>query len=173
MNTDAIKQLIEDLLRHMQIAVQSIEVSESDGRKRFAVSTTDSHLLIGAKGANLSAFNHLVKKIASAKSAPRMTEKGETSPVSPTEGEHTQTFFVDVNGYQEAALISVKNIAKVMGDRARSFKTSVELEPMSSYERMIIHAFFQETKDLKTESVGEGERRRVVIKYVEDQALGN
>lgn len=172
MNTDAIKKLIEDLLRHMQIAVQSIEISDCDGRTRFAISTSDSHLIIGAKGANLSAFNHLVKKIASAKNAPRGMVSEASSVTSPTSGEHSPTFFVDVNGYQETALINVKNIAKVMGDRARSFKTSVELEPMSSYERMIIHAFFQETKDLTTESVGEGEKRRVVIRYVEDKALG-
>ncbi len=166
MNTEDIKKLITDLLTHLHVSVQGIEVSESDGRKRFAVSTPDSHLIIGVKGANLSAFNHLVKKIAMAKGMLR--EGGKEVAVS-TE-EHGQTFFVDVNGYQEAALQNVKNVAKVMGDRARSFKTRVELEPMSSYERMIIHAFFQEAKDLTTESVGEGEKRRVVIKYVEPQA---
>ena len=80
-----------------------------------------------------------------------------------------KAFFVDVNGYQEATLENIKNVAKIMGDRARSFKTNVELDPMSSYERMVIHSFFQDAKDVKTESVGEGERRRVVIKYVEQK----
>lgn len=158
MDSSQIKQLIADLLTHMQIAVQSIDVSEADGRERFSVSTPDSHILIGTKGAHLSALNHLVKKMVAAKS-----ERGRLTGASGAAQD--KTFFVDVNGYQEAAMENIKNVAKIMGDRARSFKTSVELDPMSSYERMVIHSFFQDAKDVKTESVGEGEKRRVVIKY--------
>ncbi|KKW10963.1 MAG: Jag protein [Parcubacteria group bacterium GW2011_GWA2_49_9] len=163
MDSEHIKQLIEGLLKHMQVSVQSIDVSESDGRQRFSVVTPDSHILIGTKGAHLSALNHLIKKMVATKENAK--KDPSASPLSSGEGEREKTFFVDVNGYQEAALESVKNVAKIMGDRARSFKTSVELDPMSSYERMVIHSFFQDAKDVKTESVGEGERRRVVIKY--------
>lgn len=164
MDSEHIKQLIKELLEHMQISVQSIELSESDGRERFSVVTPDSHILIGTKGAHLSALNHLIKKMVSAKDTTKRTPS--TTAVS-AEREREHTFFVDVNGYQEAALENIKNVAKIMGDRARSFKTNVELDPMSSYERMVIHSFFQDAKDVKTESVGEGEKRRVVIKYVE------
>ena len=41
------------------------------------------------------------------------------------------------------------------------------MDPMSSYERMIVHSFFAETPDIKTESKGEGRDRRVVIKFKE------
>lgn len=161
MDSNDIKQLIETLLKHLQVGVESIEITDSDGRERFSVKTPDSHMLIGAKGANLFALNHLVKKMVLAKSIAKKAPLGET--------EKERTFFIDVNGYQEAAALNIKAAAKVMGERARSFKTNVELEPMSSYERMVIHSYFQEAKDLKTESVGEGERRRVVIKYVEQK----
>ena len=164
MDSSAITRTIEEVLRHLRVTVESIEVSDVDGRQCFSIRTPDSHALIGTKGANLSALNHLIKKIVSAKNA---------SGKSAAEDEHEKTFFVDVNGYQEMALTNVKTVAKIMGDRARSFKTNVELEPMSSYERMVIHAFFQEAKDLKTESIGEGDKRRVVIKYVEEGALGS
>ncbi len=160
MDSNQIKELIETLLKHMEIVCEGIEVDDSDGRERFSIKTPDSHKLIGAKGAHLLAFNHLVKKIVASKG--ERTRPGEASGAAPE-----KTFFIDVNGYQEAAVENIKNVARVMGDRARSFKTNVELEPMSSYERMVIHAFFQEAKDLKTESVGEGDKRRVVIKYVE------
>lgn|SRR3989338_1196017 len=162
MNSDDIKQLIETLLKHMQIPFEGVLIDESDGRERFSVKTSDSHILIGAKGAHLLAFNHLVKKIVAAKGSPERISEKEIRA-----GEREKTFFIDVNGYQEAAVEGIKNVAKIMGERARSFKTNVELEPMSSYERMVVHSFFQEAKDLKTESVGDGERRRVVIKYVE------
>ncbi len=167
MTSDDIKQLIEGLLKHMQVSVQSIELSESDGRERFSIITPDSHILIGTKGVHLSALNHLVKKMVATK---ENAKKGHSATTRASgEGERERTFFVDVNGYQEAAVENIKNVAKIMGDRARSFKTSVELDPMSSYERMVIHSFFQDAKDVKTESVGEGERRRVVIKYVESK----
>ena len=164
MDSNDIKQLIETILRHMQVGAGSVEITEVDGRRCFSVTSPDSHLLIGAKGAHLFALNHLVKRIVSAQSAAKKE--------IPKEDDTEQAFFIDVNGYQEAALGNIKTVAQIMGERARSLKTNVELEPMSSYERMVIHSYFQEVPDLTTESVGEGERRRVVIKYVGDKALG-
>jgi predicted RNA-binding protein Jag len=37
---------------------------------------------------------------------------------------------------------------------------------MSSFERRIVHEFLSDTTDLKTESIGFGPSRRVVIKYI-------
>jgi predicted RNA-binding protein Jag len=53
-----------------------------------------------------------------------------------------------------------------MSDRAKSFKIDVELDPMSSYERMIVHSYLEGVPEIKTESIGEGSSRRVVIKYI-------
>lgn len=153
MTSDDIKKLISELLFRMNISVESIETIAGAERERFLIKSNDSHLLIGTKGAHLFALNHIVKKIAA---------KGE---------ERAKEFSIDVNNYQEGALGNLKNLAKIMGDRARSFKSSIELDPMSSYERMIVHSFFEGVEDLKTESTGEGERRRVVIKYIEPQSM--
>lgn len=151
MDSNQIKTLISELLGRMHIAVERLEVvADADGRERFSIQTPDSHFLIGPRGAHLFALNHLVR---------RMAGRGEKEAAA------ERQFHVDVNDYQAAAIANLKNLAGIMGGRARSFKTSVELEPMSSYERMVVHSFFQDAKDLKTESVGEGERRRVVIKY--------
>ncbi|HBV01348.1 MAG TPA: hypothetical protein DEF00_03075 [Candidatus Taylorbacteria bacterium] len=169
MDSNDIKELIIGLLKHMNVGVDSIETKHSDGRECFSVKTPDSHMLIGTKGANLFALNHIVKKIVSSKNAAKKATAGSSAEtVSQSAGEKEMSFFIDVNGYQETAAENIKNLAKVMGDRARSFKTSVELEPMSSYDRMVIHSYLQESTDLKTESIGEGERRRVVIKYIGD-----
>ena len=53
----------------------------------------------------------------------------------------------------------------MMAERARSFQYDVELSPMSSYERLIIHTTLSDAPNVKTESQGEGRNRRVVIKY--------
>lgn len=154
MKPATIKTYLEELLRRMNITVERIEVAEADDACRFAVTTSDSNVLIGPRGAHLFALNHLVRKIA-AKGG-----RGEERNIS-----------VDVNGYQEATAAHLKNLAKVMSERARSFKVNVTLEPMSSYERMIVHSFLEDAPDLTTESVGEGENRRVVIKYKEPQNI--
>jgi predicted RNA-binding protein Jag len=41
------------------------------------------------------------------------------------------------------------------------------MDPMSSYERMIVHAEFSESSDIATESIGAGKERRVVIRFSE------
>ena len=56
--------------------------------------------------------------------------------------------------------------AHMMAERARYFKSNIEVDPMSAFERRIIHEFLSDATDLKTESMGEGPQRRVVIKYI-------
>jgi predicted RNA-binding protein Jag len=57
----------------------------------------------------------------------------------------------------------------MLAERARYFKSSIEMDPMSSYERMIVHAEFTETPDIATESAGFGKDRHVVLKYTEEK----
>jgi len=147
MNNDEIKKIIEELLRRLNISFDAVEVVADGEREVFSIKSNDSNLLIGSRGTHLFALSHLVKKI-----------------VSKTDRE--KQFTLDVNDYQGKASENLKAMAKIMGERARSLRTNVELEPMSSYERMVIHSFFQDSTDIKTESVGDGDRRRVVIKYV-------
>lgn len=154
MDKEKIKSIIEQNLKLMKISFDSVEITENQRTHspKFVIKTADSAILIGIKGANLLAFNHLIKKMAS---------HGNE------EDEESTKFFIDVNNYQEKLEEELKNKAKIMSDRAKSFKTDIELEPMSSYERMIIHSCLQDIPDIKTESKGEGRERRVVIKYVE------
>lgn len=152
-DTKKIKTTIEDLLKLLQVTFESVEEepNPSTGSPKFTIKTSDSALLIGTRGVHLLAFNHVVKKIV-----------GKDFPEE--EGIH---FFIDVNNYQEKVEDELKAKAKVMADRARSFKVDIELDPMSSYERMVVHSVLQDMKDIKTESKGEGRMRRVVIKYVD------
>jgi spoIIIJ-associated protein len=155
-DTSKIKTTIEDTLKLMKIAFDSVEVGTNDetGSPKFTIRTADSALLIGTKGAHLMALNHVIKKMAS----------------HGVEEDDAARFFIDVNNYQEKVEEEIKTKAKIMSERARSFKVDIELDPMSSYERMIVHAALQNIPDIKTESRGEGRNRRVVIKYVEPES---
>ena len=46
------------------------------------------------------------------------------------------------------------------------FKKEIEMEPMTAYDRRIVHSVLGECLDIKTESVGNGLERRVVIKPI-------
>ena len=57
----------------------------------------------------------------------------------------------------------------MMAERARYFKSSIDVEPMPPHERRIVHEFLSTMPDMKTESVGEGSKRHIVIKYVDNK----
>ncbi|MEK7574810.1 MAG: R3H domain-containing nucleic acid-binding protein [Patescibacteria group bacterium] len=144
--------ILEELLKLMNVAFDSIERIESAESKhtRFLVRTKEPQLLIGTNGEHLGALNYIIRRITSKGSAVDVQEK----------------FLVDVNDYHEKTLENLKIKAKIMADRAISFKLDVELDPMSSYERMLIHSFLDGQPNIKTESKGEGASRRLVIKYI-------
>lgn len=149
-NEEFITNTLRTLLGHLQITVTDIvpEVDEKTKSTRFVVSTTDSAILIGERGDRLLALNHLIKRIV---------EKQQTDP--------DFAFMVDVNDYQKKRIDGIRTKAHMLAERARYFKSTVEMDPMSSYERMIVHSEFTEVPDITTESLGTGKDRRVALKY--------
>ncbi len=147
-----IKTIIEDFLKIATLAYDEVELIERENiGPVFMIKSADSKMLIGREGENLRDLNLLLKKIVTKKL------KLEKDPV----------FSVDVNQYREAVLSRLEHKARLMADRAVSFKTTVELEPMSSFERMYIHSLFAENPYIKTESVGVGKNRHLTLKYVD------
>ena len=155
MDTEHIKKTIESILESTGVGF-SIEVHDQDSvqNTRFLIVTDEPQLLIGPKGAHLSALSHIVRKII---------EKD----IDYENGERMR-FTVDINNYQEKRLEHIRNKARILAERARAFKSDIEMDPMTPYERMIVHSVLSELKDIKTESLGEGRQRRVVIKFTLD-----
>ena len=105
-----------------------------------------ANLLIGNGGSNLTAFEHVLKKIIKKKY-----------------GEHYK-FTLDINDYQMRKLEDLKQDVKVAAKDVRAYKKHVPLGIMSSFERRIVHLLLAEYPDITTESVGEEPCRRVIIK---------
>lgn len=143
-----IKETIRQLIGKMGVDASVDDVVHPE-EVQFVVRVRDGGMLIGNKGAGLAALNHVVKK---------MVKSG-----SPTEGEDIQ-FFLDVNDYQRQKNESLKESAKMHAQRVRYFKKAIVMQPMSAYDRRIVHSALTEYPDIITESMGEGEDRRVVIK---------
>lgn len=149
---EKIKESVEEIFKHIGCTLSKCEFSEEGGMLWCMIETPDSGFIIGRDGETLRSLNHLIQKIV---------EKDSVE-------EKRQNLFVDINGYQQKKFENLKNIAHMMAERARYFKSNIEVDPMPSYERRIIHMFLEGAKNIKTESDGYGPNRRVVIKYVED-----
>lgn len=153
MNRSDIEKSIHDLFRATNLTIDEVVVKDDEdtGMVWFSIRTSEPELFIGRNGETLQAWNHIVRK---------MIEKQLTGAETFTE------ILIDVNDYQKKKVDSLKTIAHMMAERARFFKSSVDVEPMSPYERKIIHSYLANKNDVTTESAGEGRDRHVVIKYV-------
>lgn len=140
------------MLGALGASYKGIETLDVAGQKVIAIQTDDARRLIGTHGDTIHAIDLLAKKIMEK----RMPQK---------EGEETPLFLVDVNDYRTKQIKDLQTKALMMAERARSFQYDVELTPMSAYERLIVHTTLQDAPNVRTESLGEGRNRRVVIKY--------
>jgi spoIIIJ-associated protein len=153
MKKSEVQNLIKDIIEKTTVGVKEITLEEKDPKNVwFSVEVDNPYVFTGRGGEALSALNHIVRRIVESK--------------LPPEDPESFAVMIDINGFQKKRIDSVKAIAHMMAERARYFKSSIEVDPMTAFERRVIHEFLADATDLKTESTGEGPTRRVVIKYV-------
>lgn len=149
---DAAAQTVDDLLRILEIEADiSIRepISPGDGRGSVLavidIKGDDLGLLIGRRGDTLVAFQYLVNLILARK--------------YPGRGGVT----IDVEHYKHRNEERITSMARRMADRVRESGNPITLEPMSAAERRLVHMLLADDPELSTNSVGEGENRKVVI----------
>jgi spoIIIJ-associated protein len=149
---ELLKNVTTKLLQKMSFEGFEIALkSESDldeGNFVINVQTPDSNLLIGQYGVTLAALQHILRLLVR-----RQTEE-------------KLKFLLDVNHYLQAKTDSIADTAVEAAGRAISEKKPVVLRPMSAYERRLVHIALAENENVKTESIGTGEDRKVVIRPV-------
>lgn len=154
MNKDEIKNLIRELIEKTDVKLNEITLTEEKpGDIWISVEVNEPHFFITREGEGLSALNHLVHRILESK---RGGQEDQEPP----------GVLIDINGFQKKRVDSIRAIAHMMSERARYFKSNIEVDPMTAFERRIVHEFLSDAPDLKTESIGVGRDRRVVIKYI-------
>lgn len=104
-----------------------------------------SGMLIGHRGEVMEALSYLCSLVAN---------RGE--------GEYIK-LGLDINHYRNKREENLTALAKRLAEKAARTGKSHTLEPMNPYERRIIHAAVSEVEGVRSESVGEGATRRVVI----------
>lgn len=76
----------------------------------------------------------------------------------------------DCGGYRSRREQTLKRLAESIAREAKHKGAPVSLEPMSSWERRLIHIALRDNKDVETRSVGEEPLRRVLVCPVGGQA---
>ena len=146
-----IKEVAQEILEKIgfsgEVKVGKFGTSEEE-KLVCDITSEESSFLIGQHGVNLESLEHLLRVIV----RKRTQEKVK--------------FIVDVNGYRQEKSESVIRLAREMAGEAVGERRAVILRPMSPYERRLVHMELAENSLVETESVGEGENRKIVIKPV-------
>lgn len=155
---ESVQAILTELLAALGVSYSEISRNEVAGQEIYTVRVEDGRALIGMHGDTVHALDILVKKIYEKRNPVLESGEGAASTGGPM-------FLIDVNDYRAKQIKDLQTKALMMAERARSFQYDVELSPMTSYERLIIHTTLQNAPNVKTASQGEGRNRRVVIKY--------
>jgi len=150
MSFEFVKTLIKDIGLNAEAELYSCE----DGTRRIVIAGDDASTLIGHHGDTLDALQYLAN-LASA----RKNINGERDKSRVT---------IDIEGYRAKREETLRALARRMAAKALRNRRSVMLEPMSAYERRIIHSEVQQIEGVSTNSIGSDNNRKIVI-YLTDK----
>lgn len=147
---DYIKEFVKEIVTNMGLTC-SLEVKKRDNNLLITIISDNNPILIGKNGRTLQSLTAIIKQNI-------YNEIGEYFK-----------FNLDVGEYKQAKEQKLIRIAKKVAKQVAISKVAVNLDPMNSYERRIIHTNLQDNKKVVTESEGEEPNRYVVIKPKEDE----
>jgi spoIIIJ-associated protein len=139
------RELVQRIVDCIGVNAQ-VDVDEGDDAITVSCAGPDLGMLIGRHGQTIDAIQYLANVIA-------WRELGEGR----------KDVVVDAAGYRERRRETLEALALRSADRARSSGESVDLEPMSSIERRIVHLRLKEVDGVSTRSEGEEPYRYVVV----------
>ena len=150
---DMAKEVLETLLARMGVTASvACQTRPRPGGGEGAgdvialdVTGDDLGILIGRRGQTLSSLQYIVRLIVAHQTQARV-------PI-----------VIDVEGYKQRRYEALQALAQRMAEQVKTRGRPFTLEPMLAYERRIIHLALADDPDVTTESVGEGETRKVVI----------
>lgn len=140
-----VEQFLVDLAKKMNIDV-TVECEITNNDLNFNVTGQNVGKLIGYRGETLSAIQTILGGLKRA-------------------GEGRYRVYLDIGNYKKDREQSIVDLANRMADKAEEIERNVHLDPMNPYERRIVHSALQNRELVETESMGEGEKRHVVIKF--------
>ncbi len=121
------------------------ELEENEENTKINVITPNSYALIGHRGEMLDALQVLAGAVAN------------------IGREEYKRVVVDCEGYREKREETLKRLANKLAEKAVRYGKKLSLEPMTPYERRIIHAALADSTEVKTASEGKEPNRYIVV----------
>lgn len=128
------KATLEKLLSLLGFPATIEEQKMEDGIL-LNVTSEDSGRLIGRQGQTLSDLQYITNRLLfqQDQSVPKVT--------------------VDVSGYRAQAREALVKKAKDAAEKVRRWGDAVELEPMSAFDRRVVHQALRDDPDIETQSI--------------------
>jgi len=138
------ERMMRELLEYMGMKAH-VEASLRGEDIYLEVSGDKEEILIGKHGRTLESLQFLFN---------RMVNKQIKEGIR---------VFIDVNRYKERRADSLTKMAARLGERVKRAEKPLTIDPFNSHDRRIIHLALKEEPALATESLGEGEMKRIKI----------
>jgi spoIIIJ-associated protein len=149
---ETLRQFLETTIRaadfQLQVTVRAIAPEGAAGNDAEVIADLDGkdkELLLERGAELLKALEHLAHRAL--RLEPAFHEK----------------IHLDSGGYRALRFEELRMTARVAAERVQTSKQPFRLNPMSSRERRIVHLTLKEIPGIRTESIGVGEERQVVI----------
>lgn len=144
-----IREVIDSIKKYSNLEI-NVEIKEEDNCYNVNLISDNNALLIGKEGKNLEAYQTYLRNLI----------KEKTNNMCKLN--------LDISDYKKKKINTLEREIKKIAKEVKNTKIDVKLDPMNSYERMIIHNLIDKYDKLYTESIGEEPNRYVVIKYKEN-----
>ena len=143
---EILKTNLDKILNYIGINPEVNVEEKEENNYSINITGEDLNFLIGFRGQSLDALQNILKLM--------VFKKTQIQPI----------LTLDINEYRNKKSEKLQDIARSFIDKVRFFQKDVELPRMSPWERRQIHVLVSEYDDVVSESTGEGEDRRVVLK---------
>jgi spoIIIJ-associated protein len=138
------KKLMAGLLERIGVKAE-VEVVFKEGDLHLEIKGNQEGILIGRHGRTLDSFQFLIN---------RMVNKRLETPVR---------IVLDVNDYRKRKTENLKRMAIRVGEKVKSKGHPLTIGPFDAHDRRLIHIALKEDPSVRTESLGEGELKRITI----------
>ena len=139
-----VTEILDTLLGLLDVTGK-VEVLSDEIPLDLNITGDDLGILIGRRGQTLACLEYITKLIV----------VGRLKAWLP--------LTVDVGGYKKRRRDSLQRLALYLAEQVKSRRRAITMEPMPADERRIVHLTLTDNPDVTTQSIGEGEGRKVVI----------
>lgn len=126
----------------------SYDIHEDEENLLVDITTPDAGRLIGFRGESLDGLQLLINQMMAKKA---------------NEGEFKRVV-VDVSGWRKKKQSDLEERAKELVNQVLETGHEVELEPMPSWQRRVVHMIVSEIEGVESESMGERENRHLIVR---------